>query len=364
MRSGLVTRLRLERKLYRRAMRRGLAPLELVLWLPVMLMVMALIVNYDNMTCWRVRGEVVARDAVWRTRWPRSGGAEPRPSESIWPAGAGMGVRGGSQIWALNHPNINHPVARGPVLELGDPPNRFTVKPTLDQETGSVVGVSHIDRDYPLLASLGRYHSGEIAHPLLRKQWQCAQMGFSNNRRRTLELYILPRTDPGLPEAYVQSVLGLIRIPHFAALSVLDRDEDWRIFYGGYPNFYPRISPNYGETDRQVVYDRSVRRKVDQINARGEVVLGEIGRLPRRMTTAFLRMYQGVKREIERLEDELIGVPPPAPDRRLWIVNRLNALRQIQNLDQKIEQLQRDITTLDARERQMKEYFRISRSGA
>ncbi len=341
----------------------GLAPLELVLWLPVLLMLMALIVNYSNMTSWRLRGEVVARDAVWRTRWPRSGSVEPRPPTSIWPADAGMGVHSDTQMSALNQPNIDHPVVRGPVLELGDPPRQFVVRPVFDQQVGAVTGTSNIDHTYDLLPALGRYHSGEIANRVLTRQWQSAQMGFPNRYRRTLVLYELPQTDPALPEAYVRSIVDLLNIPHYAALSVLDRDEDWRIYHGGYPNFYPRIRANYGETDPAIVYDRSVRPKVDHIAPDGEVILGEISLLPRRMTRAYLRMYEAVKQEIEDLRNELIAVPPPTPERRLWIQNRLAALLQIQDLDRKIAQLRQDMETLDTRENEMKVEFRRIASG-
>ncbi len=83
--------------------RRGLAPVELVLWFPVLLMVMALIVNYANMTSWRLRGEMVARDAVsgahgGHVRQCRTTTAEPasgRPTPA-WECA------GDAQIWALN----------------------------------------------------------------------------------------------------------------------------------------------------------------------------------------------------------------------------------------------------------------------
>ena len=205
--------------------------------------------------------------------------------------------------------------------------------------------------------------SGEIAHRILTNQWQCAQMGFPNHYRRTLAHYSFPQTDPGLPQAYVRSVIDLVYIPHAAALSVLDRDEDWRIARRNYPNFYPRIRANYGETDPSVVYDRSVERKVDQIDSEGRVELHEISLLPRRMTEGYLSMYRGAKREIENLEAELIGSPPPDAARRMQITTRLNELYQIQDLDQKIEQLERDTRALGGRENAMKEYFRQSRAG-
>ncbi len=52
--------------------RRGLAMLELVLALPILLFIMALIYNYGVVAAWKVRENSVARLAVWQTRWPRT----------------------------------------------------------------------------------------------------------------------------------------------------------------------------------------------------------------------------------------------------------------------------------------------------
>ena len=181
-------------------------------------------------------------------------------------------------------------------------------------------------------------------------------MGFPNNYRRTLVLYQLPQTPPSLPAAYVRSVVDLLAIPHYWALAVLDRDEDWRIYYGGYPNFYPSIRANYCETDPTVVFERSVKPMIDHYNDDGDWVLGRISLVPRRMTRAYLNMYRGVRQEIEDLEQELNAVPPPTDVRRSWILNRLAQLRQIQDLEAKIEQLERDMDTLDSREDRMRSY--------
>jgi len=52
--------------------RRGLSTLEMVLALPVLLMIMALIINFGTVAAWKVRGLCAARHAVWSSRWPRS----------------------------------------------------------------------------------------------------------------------------------------------------------------------------------------------------------------------------------------------------------------------------------------------------
>lgn len=60
--------------------RRGLSTLEMVLSLPILLFVMALMINYGTVACWKVRALSVARNAVWSTRWPRTGHSNPRPN--------------------------------------------------------------------------------------------------------------------------------------------------------------------------------------------------------------------------------------------------------------------------------------------
>ena len=45
--------------------RRGLSPLEMVLALPFLLCIMALMVNFSDVACWKVRSLTVARQAVW-----------------------------------------------------------------------------------------------------------------------------------------------------------------------------------------------------------------------------------------------------------------------------------------------------------
>ena len=86
--------------------RRGLAPLELVLSLPIMLLIMALMVNFGTLACWKVRGLSMARLAVWGSRWPRSGDSTPRPA--YWPAPGTVGTAG-----PVNVPQLDD-AARGP----------------------------------------------------------------------------------------------------------------------------------------------------------------------------------------------------------------------------------------------------------
>ncbi|MCA9107138.1 MAG: pilus assembly protein, partial [Planctomycetales bacterium] len=124
--------------------RRGLATLELVLWIPVLLMVTALMVVYGTSVAWRIRGEVAARDAVWRVLTPRTGRSEPRPPEPMWPEasnGATYGFEDDAPLSVIDDPAIQHPVIRGPIG------NGWQVTSILDPDAeGMLRGTSSIVR--------------------------------------------------------------------------------------------------------------------------------------------------------------------------------------------------------------------------
>lgn len=313
----------------RRSRRRGLAPLEFVLWLPVLLFVMALMVNYGTLATWRVRAEVISRHAVWRERTYRSGELESPPDRPYWPDDAVMTTAADVRPDVLDVPEIDHPVVRGPI------PNDFVVTRILDPARGARKGVSSVQRDYPMLSRMGDYDSGDVENSMIVGKWQVAEMGFSNWYRRTQTaavgpiLYQLPKTDPSLPDAYSAAIQGLTRIPHFEDLRVLDRDEDLRRYTGRYIDFHPRVGVRC-ELDRAVVRERQVVPIVDIRTPRG-IRLGQISGLPRRMTNTFLSTY---RRALRALEAELERDPPPTPRRRAEI------LAEIRELERKIEQLE------------------------
>lgn len=319
--------------------RRGLAMMELVLWLPVLLFVVALIINYGTMATWRVRGEIVSHDAAFRARWGRSGGTEGRLAGE-WPADATITTAADSPLTELDAPYIQHPVVRGPL------PNGFVVRPILDPDhEGAYKGVGRVARDYPLLPRLGDYDSGEIAGPLVDRKWTNTEMGIPNIERRIPVLYQLPRTDPRLPREFVNAVNAVLSIPHFAALAVLDNDADIRKFYGQPHDFHPRVH-DVCELDPDVVQRTQVNRLVDTRNDRGEIVLGEISGLPRTMTNFFLNMYRAavdmMEQRIQQLQDELRGPPPPTPQRQAEI------MREIADLQAEIQRIQPLIRQLEA----------------
>ncbi len=281
--------------------RRGLAPLELVLWLPVLMFVAALIVNFGTMAAWRVRGEIVSRDAAWRVRWPRTGQGENRPLNKVWPEPAEIRVETTAGIDGLDAPSLQQPVVRGPL------DNGWVVNNRLNPTQSQIAyrGIAAIERPYPMMASLGSYRSGDIQHFMTDGTWRIAQMGAPNVFRRSFLIYELPETEQSLPEAFARSVEAVTEMPLYEALAVLDDDQEFQRYAGFSPDFHPRVPTGMQELDRQVIYEAVVVPLIDGVDIRDRIVFGEISQLPRRMTQAFLNMYNAEIAEQEQLIDSL-----------------------------------------------------------
>ena len=285
--------------------RSGLAPLELVLWLPILMFVAALMVNMGTSQAWRIRGEVVARDAAWRTRWPRQGAQEPRPLQNTWPEPAVFEVRKSAEIAELQDPAIEQEVAYGSLAPV-------VVRQILRYDEGMLEGHSSISRPFPLLPKLGNFDSGDILHPLLDQQWQTAQMTWENEEgelsglpantyRRIKALYYLPEQDPSLAQAFANALQNLFDTPNYPALRVLDRDEEIRHYRGSYVDFHPRIYRRC-ELDPEIVRELEVERIVDEVLPSGAIESGDITCLPHRLTNFFLSMYRS---EVQLLEAQI-----------------------------------------------------------
>jgi len=269
-----------------RRRRGGLAPLELVLWLPVLLMVAALMVVLGTMTAWRVRGEVVSRDAVWRTRWPRSGADEPAPP--AWPVDATMGVAGDAPLQPDPDPTADHPVVRGPRF-MG-----YTVNDLLGTDQGERLGTASVVRQFPLLRPMGPYESGTIGNPLLDNQLQFTRMGRSRNLSMRLNsLYQeMGQLDARQFAPFNQSVQRLLSDHRLQkALQVLDHDHDFLRYpfcSGSPPDFHPSAGVSCTD-DPEEIRDRHV-----------DPLIAAIRRVPETMKNSFLALYRCAVRELER----------------------------------------------------------------
>lgn len=122
--------------------------LELVLALPVLMLMMGLMINYGSLACWGVRSQVVARNTIWKHRWPRRGQFDPQPTE--WPdlqganMSTGQGRRGGSPMDVLDDPAYNNPLLKGPM------PGVQVNADFLDPTDGVRIGTANLRKVLPI----------------------------------------------------------------------------------------------------------------------------------------------------------------------------------------------------------------------
>jgi hypothetical protein len=278
--------------------RRGLAPLELVLALPLLLMVMGLMVFFGNAAYWKVRGSTVARHAAWSTRWPRMELAADPPRN--WQPGA-MGLNdAAAPIEDLDDPSIQHPVVRGPL------DNGFQVdEELLDMSRGVVEGEADITRTPAMLAVLGDFQY-DLSHPLLDDKFQYLQMEIPANRHRRIPtIYELPKADAALSQAFVESIRGLLGASFRRDLRPLDDDDEIYALLGYRPDFHPRIG--FCSVEYDEVWQNDVQDLIGRIKGRRRPDLNVPG-VPERMTSFHLGMYRRVLREIQQGERQ----PPPS----------------------------------------------------
>jgi hypothetical protein len=300
---------------------RGTATLELVLSIPILLLVMALMVNVGTVACWKIRALSVARHEAWRARLDRI--AYPYPRPDYWPAEAANGHDTAGHIPELDDPRIDQPVARGPVL-FATQVNRDLLDPT----RGLRSGWATLDRLYAMLAKMGKFHLRADSH-LLDDKWQYHEMGIPrNDYRRVPFIYILPKEPSHFSDAYVQAARSLYFTFYYLPplrdqLAPLDNDPDFRR-YGplvgmGVPDFHPHLN-SFCTLERQIV-DRYVKELI--LHIQGGISPGppprRIPDVAETMARSFVRLYQAV---IDYYRDVLHQPPPPQFQSNIDILNR------------------------------------------
>ena len=174
--------------------------LELVLALPILLFIMALIINYGTVAAWKVRENSVARLAVWEMRWPRSGSTQSR-ARAIGPP---------RRRWNLptratcGHGRQPRRPAGGPRPVAGGD-RQFR---SAGSDPGLREGSADLDADYPMLAKMGNYTiSPDVAD---RRQVAVPADGDGEQlQRRIPVLYTLAEAPASLVNAYVQAVMAI-----------------------------------------------------------------------------------------------------------------------------------------------------------
>lgn len=283
---------------YAHAHRKGLAPLELVLSLPILLFVMGLMILIGWAATFKVRTQIHSREAAWRSIWranPRSD-AQAMRNPPGFPPPAEMSVDR-SYVPCIRMPTIelaqydSHQVARGPMLI--DPRSGTALRvdrDLLDVRRGMITGRAVVDRGFPVLGQMPpRGYRHEVDFPVLDNRWQFWQKGLgSNSSRRSLKLY------PSLAgdwqsvtagySAQFQRLAGMLS----SGLSRREMDLFDRVFGDKYP--YP---PRNARTCDPGQLSDFADRMIEQIygRPRPRSSLAEAG-IPGELTQDFLDMYR------------------------------------------------------------------------
>jgi len=269
--------------------RLGLAPLELVLAIPLVLFVVALSVIMGAVSCWKIRAETVARDAIFSRRWPRSWRAnEPLdPQEPEWRvANATRGDQRGPQLPELDNPVFQNPLLRGPLPGIG------VNSQMLDPTSHARIGWSQLTRDVPTLKRLGPYSLNDRKF-LVDGKWQYWQLGYgSNGSRRLRQLYDLLNLPAAASQKsqYKQAEQQTISVYMKPEMFVLDRDDEFIAWRGTAPDFHPRLGVLCA-LDPNVVAPR-VQQLLARIDGQPRAPRAVGQGVPRNMANAFLSMYQ------------------------------------------------------------------------
>ncbi|MBN1395772.1 MAG: hypothetical protein JW959_12185 [Pirellulales bacterium] len=320
--------------------------LELVLALPILLMIMALMVNFGAVASWKIRGLSVSRFEAWRARHERSAYNYP-PDEAWWPAAANRGhVAAGNIEVSASLTGAVDPRSLAPSGHV------VVNEELFDVARGLVRGYATLDRGYAMLGGMGRYRITANTY-LIDDKWQYHEMGIANNNdRRSTIIYDLPTADSA---SYVQCATDLFykyyyNRPWADRLAPLHEYylsafagriiEDGYLYFGrGGPDFHPGLG-GFCSLDTAVV-DRLVYGRGDDPGLIDRIEGNEERRaegVAERVARAFVGLYESVIGEYETLLD---AEPPPSAAQQA-------AMRAVINrLQPKIDKLNRFLQTLE-----------------
>jgi hypothetical protein len=180
--------------------RRGLAPLEMVLAMPFLLMILALIVGIGNLIAWKVQTLTSARHAIWGSLSPslmdhKTGANDLRPE--YWPANAMSGSDNLGKAASVgdveNRLGARKPVVRGlddanPILPLDNNRILEVNAELLDPAIALRMGSARMMKPLPMLKSLGNYPL-QARTAIFDYAWRCTEMGIGNYHFRLNLIY-------------------------------------------------------------------------------------------------------------------------------------------------------------------------------
>jgi hypothetical protein len=287
--------------------RAGLAPLEMTLVLPILVIMMALMIDFGVVGTWKIRTQVNTRYAAWRTVNARTGEYNPNPP--FWPAtaplttSAGADLPNSNQLWD-SQPELLCPCVRGPQLSAPKAPNIVNVPGRLELDGFVLEGNGQLDKPLPLLRSAipgsGRFRFN-LKQDVFDNQWQFYSLGIPWNNHTRADIWWdidhsdLARLDGQIDQSYQQLEANLHTLqsnPQKEELYPLDNDDEFTRYYGWPPpDFYPRLN-GMCLSDPKELYDKVVGRRDANGQANPNSLLSRIDNLPCSMSRRFTQMYR------------------------------------------------------------------------
>lgn len=296
--------------------RRGLAPLEFVLSLPILLFMMALMINFGSAGAWKIRAQANARYAGWRTLTNRTG--ENNASPQFWTSSGTLSTRTGNPLpdvqgaWNANQ-DLSCPCVRGTQLTAPNAVSAINVPGRIEMDDDVIQGRAELERNLPLLrgalpATNGRFRF-DVTQDLFDNHWQYSSLGIPwNDYPRSRVWWDIEHSDLAALDGSIdthkqlldQNLQLLQSNPNQADLYPLDMDDEFTRYNGPpAPDFYPRIG-RYCTDDSMALYNSYISRVDQNGRPNPNSLLSRIDRLPCTMSQSFTSMYRSWICELEQ----------------------------------------------------------------
>ncbi|MEM9944267.1 MAG: TadE family protein [Planctomycetota bacterium] len=260
--------------LTRQRRRYGLAPVEMTLVLPFLMLFMALIISYGFNACWKIRTETMARDVTFRNRSPHSGAFNSnrnivnpewtvaRPDKFDDGSGRQEVVNAfdgfGDDLFSIaNDEVVQSAIIRGPIPQMNVNSELLNLARSVDRGTTDILLQPEI---LPQLGAVDFDTSFDVVSNLFR----FGEMGIGNRTRRIPILYEIEldfiEEDPGYSNAVSQ--VAFTRDP---LCLFLDQSSTYYSRFARYRDLHPRINSNFESRDHQVVIQNNVEPASDQV---------------------------------------------------------------------------------------------------
>lgn len=290
--------------------------------LPLLLCVLALIINFGNAATWKVRAATANRLVAWRARPGFGVSGDPAP-QNLVPAQNTLSFQGANRIAQVdtywNIPAIQQDFLQGSAANGGGSGIiRINDREQLDMSQGVAQGHVDLTQRFPFMPSAGNIHYS-LDHPLVDGNWQFNDMGYAyNHSRRTAGWYRWSDAPEWAAQRqrFLQADSQIRNNPQRELLRPLDRDEE--LINGGYSfDFYPRMQVVCSNNPREVLQQHIMNRGglVDRIQ--GHPAPQKVVGLVERMAQTYRRMYQD--------ELDLLEAQPNPPAGRIAILQQLIA---------------------------------------